>query len=207
MRWDNLRLDVERRDDRVTLPLFEQGAVVRTFDTPEFRGMTFYEVRARSIINRVPEASYVPFRWSINPYRGCSHSCSYCSVGETPILMADGRTKRLADVRVGEHVYGTVRIGNYRRYVKTEVLAHWSTVKSAYRITLEDGTELVASGDHRFLSDRGWKYVSGAEQGRRRRPHLTPNNKLMGTGQFAAPPEHTTDYRRGYLCGMIRGDA
>ena len=34
----------------------------------------------------------------------------------------------------------------------TEVLAHWSTVKPAYRVTLEDGTELVASGDHRFLT-------------------------------------------------------
>jgi DNA repair photolyase len=83
MRWDNLRLDVHGRDDRVTLPLFEQGAVVRTFDTPEFRGMTFYEVRAKSIINRVPEASYVPFRWSINPYRGCSHACSYCFARKT----------------------------------------------------------------------------------------------------------------------------
>jgi DNA repair photolyase len=40
--------------------------------------MTFFEVHARSIINRVPEASRVPFRWTINPYRGCSHSCRYC---------------------------------------------------------------------------------------------------------------------------------
>jgi DNA repair photolyase len=78
MRWDNLRLDLVPKDPEVTAPLFEQGAVVRTFDTPEFRGMTFYEVRARSIINRVPEASYVPFRYTINPYRGCSHRCSYC---------------------------------------------------------------------------------------------------------------------------------
>jgi DNA repair photolyase len=83
MRWDNLRLDLEQRDDRVTLPLFEQGAVVRTFDTPEFRGMTFYEVRAKSIINRVPEASYVPFRYTINPYRGCSHRCLYCFARKT----------------------------------------------------------------------------------------------------------------------------
>ncbi|MGH2692543.1 MAG: Rv2578c family radical SAM protein, partial [Actinomycetota bacterium] len=83
MRWDNLRLDVEQRDDRVTLPLFEQGAVVRTFDTPEFRGMTFYEVRAKSIINRVPEASYVPFRWTINPYRGCGMSCVFCFARKT----------------------------------------------------------------------------------------------------------------------------
>ncbi len=58
--------------------LFEQRAVTRTFDTPAFRGMTFFEVQARSIINRVPDASRVPFRWTINPYRGCSHSCVYC---------------------------------------------------------------------------------------------------------------------------------
>jgi DNA repair photolyase len=206
MRWDNLRLDVQQRDDRVTLPLFEQGAVVRTFDTPEFRGMTFYEVRAKSIINRVPDASYVPFRWTINPYRGCTHMCTYCLSGETPVLMADGRTKALIDVRVGDEIYGTVRKGTHRRYVKTRVEAHWMTRKPAYRITLEDGTELVASADHRFLSDRGWKHVTGAEQGNYRRPHLTVNNKLMGTGRFAPGPADSPDYRRGYLCGIIRGD-
>jgi DNA repair photolyase len=92
MRWDNLRLDdqlsadqdtagetlfpAERRD--VALPLIERGAVARTFDTPGFRGMTFYEVQAKSVVNRVPEASRMPFRWTINPYRGCQHSCVYC---------------------------------------------------------------------------------------------------------------------------------
>lgn len=74
MRWDNLRLDVRPTDDRLTLPLSEQGAVVRTFDTPEFRGVTFYEIQAKSIINRVPDASHVPFRYTINPYRGCLHA-------------------------------------------------------------------------------------------------------------------------------------
>ena len=39
-----------------------------------------------------------------------------------------------------------------------------------------------------------------------RRPHLTVNNKLMGVGGFAEPPKDTAAYRRGYLCGMIRGD-
>jgi DNA repair photolyase len=206
MRWDNLRLDVRPEDERLTLPLFEQGAVVRTFDTPEFRGITFYEIRAKSIINRVPEASYVPFRWTINPYRGCTHQCTYCAEGNTQILMGDGRTKALADLRVGDEIYGTARVGNYRRYVKTFVEAHWSTHKEAYRVKLEDGTELVTSGDHRLLSNRGWKYVIGSEQGRKRRPHLTLNNKLMGTGRFATPPEPTVGYRRGYLCGLIRGD-
>jgi hypothetical protein len=206
VRWDNLRLDAENRDDRVTIPLFEQGARVRTFDTPEFRGMTFYEVNARTIINRVPEASHVPFRYTINPYRGCSHACGYCAHPSTRILMADGRTKRLAEVRVGDEIYGTIRVGNYRRYVKTTLEAHWQTNKEAFRIALEDGTELITSGDHRLLSNRGWKYVTGAEHGRRRRPHLTLNNKLMGTGRFAEGPNETQEYRRGYLTGMIRGD-
>ncbi|MGH3755891.1 MAG: hypothetical protein ACRDRP_25065 [Pseudonocardiaceae bacterium] len=64
--------------------------ITRTFDTPEFRGLTFYEVRARSILDKVPGASRMPFDWTLNPYRGCSHACRYCQPGGTPILMADG---------------------------------------------------------------------------------------------------------------------
>jgi DNA repair photolyase len=211
MRWDNLRIDSTAPDGEAvgppgTLPLIERNAVVRTFDTPGFRGMTFYEVQAKSIVSRVPDASQVPFRWTINPYRGCQHACAYCLPGKTPILMADGTTKALADVRVGDLIYGTVRDGFYRRYAITEVLAHWSTVKPGYRITLEDGTELVASGDHRFLTERGWKHVTGAEQGPDQRPFLTTNNKLMGFGGFAEGPRESAAYRRGYLCGMVRGD-
>src|SRR5438093_4635299 len=178
MRWDNLRLVEPPGKGSMQLPLFDQGAVVRRFDTPEFRGITFYEVQARSIINRVPEASRVPFRWTINPYRGCSHACFYCLQGDTPILMANGRTKPLADVQAGDVVYGTVRVGAYRRYVSTPVLAHWSTTKPAYRITLEDGTELIASGEHRFLSTRGWKHV--ASGGHPFSPSLTSQDSLLG---------------------------
>src|SRR5919197_53427 len=190
----------------VDLPLFDAPATLRTFDAPEFRGIEFYEVEAKSILNHVPAASRMPFEWTINVYRGCSHSCSYCCSGDTPILMADGRTKPLADVRVGDTIYGTVFDGKYRRYMTTQVLAHWQTVEPAYRVILEDGTKLIASGDHRFLTRRGWKHVTGTENGRHRRPHLTTNSKLMGTGQFALPPKGGTEYRRGYLCGMIRGD-
>jgi len=209
MRWDALREGAPGEESpaaRAAPMLFEQRAVTRTFDTPAFRGMTFFEVQARSVINRVPDASRVPFRWTINPYRGCSHSCVYCLWGDTPILMADGHTKPLSELREGDAIYGTARRGSYRRYVATTVLAQWQTVKPAYRITLEDGTQLIASGDHRFLTGRGWKHVIGAEQGLARRPHLTIDSKLMGVGAFAEPPKDCPDYRRGYLCGMIRGD-
>jgi DNA repair photolyase len=161
---------------------------------------------ARSIISR-NNSPDIHFTQSINPYRGCEHGCSYCSEGSTPILMGNGSTKPLADLQVGDSIYGTERIGWYRRYVKTRVLAHWSVVKPAFRITLEDGTTLVTSGDHRLLTDRGWKHVTGAMSGTGQRPYLTVNNKLMGTGRFASAPIQDAEYRLGYLCGAIRGDA
>jgi len=186
--------------------LFEDEAPTWRAGHGEFRGLEFLEVKAQRVINPVPPQSRMSFRYTINAYRGCSHACSYCMGGDTAILMADGRTKRIADLRIGERIYGTERRDTYRHYVITEVVDHWSVVKPAYRVVLEDGTELITSGDHRFLSDRGWKHVTGAECGRRRRPHLTANNKLMGTGAFATAPNHDTDYRLGYLTGMIRGD-
>jgi DNA repair photolyase len=65
------------------LPLALPGAVTRTFDTPGFAGMTFYEIQSKSIISKVPAASRVPFQWTINPYRGCSHACVYCFARNT----------------------------------------------------------------------------------------------------------------------------
>jgi DNA repair photolyase len=112
MRWDNLRLDGQDAGGvgdkaEATLPLIERDAIVRTFDTPDFRGMTFYEVRAKSIVSRVPEASKVPFRWTINPYRGCSHGCSYCFARNTHTYLDldsghDFNTKVVVKVNAGE---------------------------------------------------------------------------------------------------------
>jgi DNA repair photolyase len=74
VRWDGLLAeDAGQR----ALPGYGSVAV-RHFDAPEALDMRFYEVRARSVLNRVPAASRMPFRWTINPYRGCSHACVYC---------------------------------------------------------------------------------------------------------------------------------
>jgi DNA repair photolyase len=180
VRWDNLTVEA---DDQARLPGYRDGAVVRRFDVPEAMDTRFYEVHAKSALNRVPESSQVPFRWTINPYRGCSHACTYCLGGDTPILMADGSVRRMADLQVGDAIYGTVGEGARRRYAVTRVVDHWSTVKPAYRVRLDDGTELIASGDHRFLSDHGWKHVIALQQGRSRRPHLMAHDRLLGPGR------------------------
>ena len=64
-------------DDGGQGALFEQE-VERHIGRGEFRGMEFFHVNARRLINEVPKASRVPFRWTINAYRGCSHACLYC---------------------------------------------------------------------------------------------------------------------------------
>jgi DNA repair photolyase len=175
-------------------------------EVPDFIPTSIEPDRARSVIAR-NDSPDIPFEQSINPYRGCSHSCAYCLRGDTPILMADGSTRTIAKIDVGSEIYGTLRQGSCRRYTKTRVLAHWSVIKPAYRISLEDGTETVAGGDHRFLTERGWKFVTGTMSGELQRPYLTENNKLIGTGRFAGQVRKDSDYKRGYLCGMIRGDA
>jgi DNA repair photolyase len=64
-------------DDGGQGALFEQE-LERHIGRGEFRGMEFLHVNARRVINEVPKASRVPFRWTINAYRGCSHACSFC---------------------------------------------------------------------------------------------------------------------------------
>jgi DNA repair photolyase len=75
VRWQGLSVEEEKER---RLPRLDADAVIRTFDAPEAMGIRFHEIRARSALNRVPKQSRMPFRWTVNPYRGCSHACAYC---------------------------------------------------------------------------------------------------------------------------------
>jgi DNA repair photolyase len=58
--------------------LFEEERPAWRAGHGEFRGLEFLEVRAQRVINPVPPQSRMPFRYTINAYRGCSHACSFC---------------------------------------------------------------------------------------------------------------------------------
>jgi DNA repair photolyase len=81
VRWEGQQVGADR-----TLPGYED-AVVRTFNAPEALKTRFYEVRAKSALNKVPEASRMPFRWTVNPYRGCSHACRFCFARPTHLFL------------------------------------------------------------------------------------------------------------------------
>jgi DNA repair photolyase len=56
----------------------EEALVDRHVGIGEYRGLEFLHVNARRVINEVPASSHMPFRFTINAYRGCSHACAYC---------------------------------------------------------------------------------------------------------------------------------
>lgn len=95
MRWDSQQPgasnpsddDADSADPTAALPI--QAALLpikgflRSVKSPEFAGVTFHEVLSKSLLNKVPATSSMPFQWTINPYRGCSHACVYCFARKT----------------------------------------------------------------------------------------------------------------------------
>jgi DNA repair photolyase len=81
MRWEGQKIT---NDGALTEPaLVPLAGLVRSVRTPDFAGITFHEVTAKSVLNKVPPTSSMPFSWTINPFRGCSHACVYCFARKT----------------------------------------------------------------------------------------------------------------------------
>jgi len=68
-RWHNI-------DDDKQMTLIERAT--RSIGNGEYRGLEFFEVDAKTLINKMPGGPMYGFEYTINAYRGCSHACEYC---------------------------------------------------------------------------------------------------------------------------------
>lgn len=118
MRWQGQTIDDEDAD---ALPgLEKRSGVVQSVTTPEFAGMVFHEVLSKSALNRVPGPSRMPFTWTINPYRGCSHACTYCFARGTHEYLdldggADFDSQIVVKTNVVEVLQRELRRGTWQR--------------------------------------------------------------------------------------------
>ncbi len=79
MRWANQAVAVNGKPvEDEALPGLQRIGFLRSVRSPQFDGITFHEVVCKSALNKVPNAAALPFRYTVNGYRGCSHACRYC---------------------------------------------------------------------------------------------------------------------------------
>ena len=156
MRWSGQQLERQHPD---SLPgLARLNNLVRTVRTPEFAGITFYEVLAKSALNKVPGAvPGTPYGWTINPYRGCSHACVYCFARPTHAYLdfadagATSTPRSIVKVNVGE-VLGA-------ELAPARLVAHAGRARHEHRPVPAGGGALPADAGHargaRRLRDPG----------------------------------------------------
>jgi len=138
VRWEHLEKGRERQP---ALPSMSEPAV-RTFDATEALRIRFHEVHAKSAINAVPKASRMPFRWTVNPYRGCTHACRYCFARPThTFLDLNAREDFEREIVVKVNVPELVRAELRRPWWEGELVAlgtntdPYQWVESRYRLT------------------------------------------------------------------------
>lgn len=142
---------------------------------------------------------YAPL--ATNPYRGCGHKCAYCLDPNTLILMADGSSKELRNVEIGDSLIGVVpRESNSpswtHTYAASKVLNKIETSKVVETITLDNGMKVRCSSNHRWLTEKGWQYTKD----------LTTQNHIRVIGELFKHQLHTLEYQQGYIAGVVQGD-
>lgn len=147
---------------------------------------------------------------AMNYITGCDHGCAYCLDGQTLLFKPDMTFIKIKDVKIGDFLLsvnvGTGKKSSNTRFTVTKVENKITTKKNVFNIQLENGMNVRCSADHRWLTDRGWKYTQNTQQGLDR-PFLTINNKIrITTASFENTPLETDLYKKGYLSGVIRGD-
>ncbi|MFE3989495.1 Rv2578c family radical SAM protein [Nocardia tengchongensis] len=149
MRWQRQTLGA----DDGALPGLERAGFVRSVQTPEFEGITFHEVLCKSALNRVPDSGTLPFGWTINPMRGCSHACRYCFArGTHEYLDLDAGADFDSQIVVKTNVVPILRRELHKRSWRRETVAlgtntdPYQRAEGRYRLMPGIITALAESG-------------------------------------------------------------
>lgn len=135
------------------LPGFERTGLVRSVQTPEFDGITFHEVLCKSALNKMPAESNLPFKWTINPMRGCSHACRYCFArGSHEYLDLDAGNDFDSQIVVKTNVAAILRKELARRSWRREQVALGTNTDPYQRA---EGRYRLMPGIIRTLTDAG----------------------------------------------------
>lgn len=158
----------------------------------------FYRDTSRTVLaeNASPD---VGFRFSLNPYRGCEHGCSYCLAPGTPVLHADMVWRPIGTIAVGDTLVGFDEYatrGATRKFRKAVVEAVWWSRRRTLRM-LTDRTEVSTTAEHRWLQHRNFRWS--------RTDRLSPGRMLRYI-PVVADEEVDDDFRVGYLTGLTLGD-
>src|SRR6195256_3144197 len=116
MRWDGQGVSV----DDGALPGLQRIGFIRSVRTPQFEGITFHEIHCKSALNKVPDAANLPFRFTVNGYRGCSHACRYCFARPTHEYLdfncgTDFDTQVVVKTNVAEVLHRELRRPSWQR--------------------------------------------------------------------------------------------
>lgn len=135
-----------------------------------------------------------------NVWVGCRHDCCYCVEPSSRVLMADLSWKAIGDIEVGEEVMGFSYPGT-PRLKKSRVIRIFKRRAYSDLFTLKyDDIEVIATGEHPWLHDRGhWSETRAfAWQGSTLKRILTKPHAYDDNNEY---------YKLGYLRGMCEGDA
>jgi DNA repair photolyase len=130
------------------------GEAERVPGRGELAGLEFLHVRSARILNRVPDASRMPFRWTVNVYRGCSHACVYCFARPTHEYLGLGAgedfdRRIVVKVNAAERLRAELAAPRWRgEHVAMGTNTDpYQTCEGRYRLTRAVIGELVAAGN------------------------------------------------------------
>lgn len=86
---------------------------------PPSAQLSVYEEHAKSILSE-NDSPDVPFRWSLNPYRGCQHACAYCYARTTHQYLGYGAgtdfdTRIVVKINAAERLRATLSARGWKR--------------------------------------------------------------------------------------------